>query len=54
MTRFLPQSNFDSYYTLNFDSCCTKYEPDIVKGTVLFDEGVVINGDQNVENSELC
>ena len=30
------------------------YEPDIVKGTVLFDEGVAINGDQNVENSELC
>ena len=30
------------------------YEPYIVKGTVLFDEGVAINGDQNVENSELC
>ena len=30
------------------------YEPDIVKGTVLFDEGVAINGDQNVEKSELC
>ena len=30
------------------------YEPDIVKDTVLFDEGVAINGDQNVENSELC
>ena len=30
------------------------YEPDIVKGAVLFDEGVAINGDQNVGNSELC
>ena len=30
------------------------YEPDIVKGTVLFDEGVLINEDQNVGNSELC
>ena len=30
------------------------YEPDVVKGTVLFDEGVAINEDQNVGNSELC
>ena len=30
------------------------YEPDIVKGTVLFDEGVAINEDQNMGNSELC
>ena len=30
------------------------YEPDIVKGTVLFDKGVAINGDQNVGNGELC
>ena len=30
------------------------YEPKTVKGTVLFDEGVAINEDQNVGNSELC
>ena len=30
------------------------YEPVTVKGTVLFDEGVAINEDQNVGNSELC
>ena len=30
------------------------YEPDTVRGTVLFDEGVAINEDQNVRNSELC
>ena len=26
------------------------YEPDRVRGTILFDEGVIINEDQNVEN----
>ena len=30
------------------------YEPDTVRGTVLFDEGVAINEDQKVRNSELC
>ena len=30
------------------------YEPETAKGTVLFDEGVAINEDQNVGNSELC
>ena len=30
------------------------YEPETVKGTALFDEGVTINEDQNVGNSELC
>ena len=30
------------------------YEPEPVRGTVLFDEGVAINEDQNVGNSELC
>ena len=30
------------------------YEPDIARGAVLFDEGVAINEDQNVGNSELC
>ena len=30
------------------------YELETVKGTVLFDEGVAINEDQNVGNSELC
>ena len=29
------------------------YEPETVKGTVLFDEGVAINEDQNMGNSEL-
>ena len=30
------------------------YEPQTVKVTALFDEGVTINEDQNVGNSELC
>ena len=30
------------------------YKPEAVKGTVLFDEGVAINEDQNVGKSELC
>ena len=29
------------------------YEPEVVKGTVLFDEGVTINKDQNVGKGEL-